>query len=140
MSVLSDLKDKMLDARKSGAKGEVAFLSFVIGSIERVGKDKGNRETSDDEAITVLKKMVKDNEKTMSHLSEDSGEFFMLSEENLILEMYIPNQASKEEVTNYVSSTFKEKPQKSEYMKAIKNKFGSNVDMRMVNMLYSELY
>jgi len=57
MSVIDKLKSESLRIRKE--KGKMASFSvFMLSEIEKVGKNAGNRATTEDEAIQAIKKQI----------------------------------------------------------------------------------
>lgn len=139
-TVLEKLKKESLRIRKE--KGELASFSvFAISEIEKVGKSNGNRATTNDEAITAVKKMMGVIESNMSLVKDDFVLEKLKAERNL-LSSVLPEMVSIEDVKNHVLSNWPVPliPSKGEVMKEVKIKFGSLVDMKEVGNLYKELY
>lgn len=137
-TVLEKLKEESLRIRKE--KGELASFSvFAISEIEKVGKSNGNRLTTNDEAITAAKKMIGVIESNMSLVKDDFVLAKLKAEHNL-LSSVLPAMASIEDVKNHVTSVWADVPSKGDFMKEVKAKFGSLVDMKEVGNLYTQLY
>jgi len=57
MTIVQTLKTESLRLRKS-RNPVAASITFVLSEIEKVGKNAGNRETTEDEAVKVVQKIV----------------------------------------------------------------------------------
>ena len=57
--IVDQLKEDQLQARKDRDAVLASFLTTVFAEVVTVGKDDGNRETTDQESIAVLKKYIK---------------------------------------------------------------------------------
>lgn len=140
MTILNDIKKKSIELRKN--KSQIAsFSSFVVSEIENIGKNNGNRLTTDDEAISVIKKMIDRNKSNIS-LAKDGYVILKLEVENDLLRSFLPEMASDEEIENLLRREFGlEIPMnKGIAMGAIKKKFGSLVDMKQAGSIVSQIY
>lgn len=121
MSVIEQLKAKTLELRKQRSNLGPS-MQFHTAEVAKIGKANGNRETTEDEAIQYLKKSVqkmKENE-------------FADQQEIAVLESLLPQMASEEEVRVYLQESGVDLSNKGAVMKAVKQHFGSLVDMKMV--------
>ena len=96
-------------------------MVFHLAEVEKIGKNAGNRETTEDEAIQYVKK-------TVQKLNEDQ---YSNKEEATLLEGLLPQMASREEVQTFLA-TLEDTSNKGVVMKAVKQRFGTLVDMKMV--------
>ena len=124
MSIVETLKAKTLQLRKD--RHEIApVMQFHLSELANIGKAK-NRETTEDEAIQYLKKSVQ-------KLKEDK---YSNLQEADILEQLLPQMASADEVRAHIFMLEAEQgldiSNKGAVMKAVKERFGSLVDMKMV--------
>ena len=62
MSLLAQLKKDSLLARKAADSVRATLLSTLIAEAEMVGKNAGNRESSDDEVQQTIRKFLKNNQ------------------------------------------------------------------------------
>lgn len=97
-------------------------MVFHLAEVEKIGKNAGNRETTEDEAIQYVKK-------TVQKLNEDK---YSNKEEAALLEGLLPQMASREEVQAFLG-TLEDASNKGVVMKAVKQRFGMLVDMKMVS-------
>lgn len=139
MTVIEKLKEESLRIRRD--RGVLAAFSvFALSEIEKIGKNAGNRETTEDEAITAIKKMITTIESNMSMVKDDFVLGRLKSEKTLLLSV-LPEMVSIEDVKNHVILKWPMiVPSKGDFMKEVKAKFGSLVDMKQVGTLYTQLY
>ena len=139
MSVTEKLKAESMALRKVRSPVAPAIL-FALSEIEKVGKNSGNRATTDDEAIKVVQKLIATIDENLK-LNIDDGRRVALNFEKQILSGVLPQMASDEEVRNYLKASIVETPQnKGVAMKVLKTKFGALVDMKRAGEIVTELY
>ncbi len=97
MSIIQQIKDASLVARKNRDRESASLLTTLLSEAEMVGKNAG-RETTDAEAVAVIKKFVKNNNETMSRVTDESVHSMMELEIRL-LEAFLPKQLSDAEIT-----------------------------------------
>jgi uncharacterized protein YqeY len=124
MSTIEKLKTKTLELRK--ARSHLGpTMQFHMAEVSKIGKSNGNRDTTEDEAIQYLKK-------TVQKLKENE---FTDKEEIAVLEAMLPRMATEDEVRAHIFALEAEGldiSNKGAVMKAVKEQFGSLVDMKMV--------
>jgi hypothetical protein len=113
------LKSQAMELRKARSPLG-AVLQFHIAEVDKIGKTAGNRATTEDEAIQYLKKSV---QKLKENQFADQSEI-------AVLEALLPRMATREEVVQFLETI--DRPNKGVVMKAVREKFGSLVDMKMV--------
>lgn len=142
MSVVEKLKAESLRLRKE--RNPIApAISFALSQIAAFGKNNGNRETTEDEAIGVLKRIIVTLEEIIRFdtLEKNDDRVIALSQEKQILESVLPQMVSEDEVRAYLAASFVEAPQnKGVAMKVLKTKFGALVDMKRAGEIISEMY
>lgn len=139
MSVIEKLKSESMALRKVRSPVAPAIL-FALSEIEKVGKNNGNRATTEDEAIKVIQKLVTTIEENLK-LDIDDGRRVSLNVEKQILLGVLPQMASDEEVRSYLEASFVEAPvNKGIVMKTLRAKFGALVDMKRAGEIATELY
>lgn len=128
--IINKLKEELLKARKNKNTNLVSSVALMISEIEKVGKNDGNRETTDDEAVALLKKMVQRNNETLEYLGAGPMRD-KYSQEVDLMQKYIPSQVSDEEVTEFVKRYISENGKNmGAIMGALKDEYGSRVDMK----------
>ena len=106
------------------------LIVFHVAEVEKIGKNKDNRETTEEEAIQYVKK-------TVQKLKEDQFANHETQREIELLETLLPKMASEDEVRSHISMLEAEQgldiSNKGAVMKAVKAEFGALVDMKMVS-------
>lgn len=126
--IIDKLKSITLELRKN--RSDIApVMQFHVSEMAKIGKNNGNRDTTEAEATQYLKK-------TVQKLKENQ---YANVQEISILEGLLPQMASQDEVRHYVFKLEAEEgldiSNKGAVMKAVKKHFGVNVDMKMVSEL-----
>ena len=139
MSIIEKLKSESLRLRKE--RNPISSkIVFALSEIEKIGKNNGNRATTEDEAIKVIQKIISTVDELLK-LHIGTSQRNELEEEKQILSSVLPQMASDEEVRNYLTASFVEKPaNKGVIMKVLKEKFGALVDMKRAGQIATELY
>lgn len=137
MSLLAQLKKDSLLARKSGAGVRSTLLSTLIAEAEMVGKNAGNRESTDDEVQQTIRKFLKNNQEALSVIKDDARRA-ALAEESAILTGYLPPMAGEAEVKAFIAETVAGLADRSPksmgaVMAALKTKFGTGFDAKQAN-------
>lgn len=140
MSVIETLKAKSLELRK--ARNEVApAIIFALSEIDKVGKNKGNRQTTEDEAISVIKKLIATIDENLK-VTEDKGRKIAFNYEKQILASVLPELASEDDVRSLLDEFFSDEAPKNKgvAMKLIRDEYGAKVDMKRAGEIVTELY
>jgi uncharacterized protein YqeY len=142
MTIIEKLKIESLNLRKT--KNPVAAsITFAISEIENFGKNNGNRLTTEDEAIRVIQKIIATIDSNIEIAKKEgmASRLDHLKYEKHILTSVLPEMVSIDDAKEYLISVFLEKPtNKGIPMKALKEKFGSKLDMKSAGNMVSELY
>ena len=137
MSLLSQLKKDALLARKSASAVRATLLTTLIAEAEMVGKNAGNRESSDEEVQGTIRKFLKNNQEALAVI-KDAERRTVLQEESFILTGYLPPMATEADVRALIAETVAGLADRSPksmgvVMAALKAKFGSGFDARQAN-------
>jgi len=105
--IVDKLKQDQLQARKDRDAVLAPFLTTVYAEVITIGKNDGNRETTDQETIAVLKKYIKRAEE-MKTILADSGlmigkEIAAANFEIKVIKRYLPKQLSEAELTAVIA-------------------------------------
>lgn len=143
MPIVQQLKTESLRLRKE-RNPIAASITFVLSEIERVGKNNGNRTTTEDEAVKVVQKVIATLRDNLKYDITDSDAEAMRMQIQ-ILESVLPAMASDEEIMNVIrpimtGKTAETMPKKGEIMKVVRDAFGATVDMKRVGQLLQEIY
>ena len=103
MTLLEKIKQDNIAARKAKNTVKFALLTTLVSEISNIGKNDGNRETTEPESIAVVKKFIKGVDETLKALEFSSDPRVLVAiEEKKILESYLPTQLSEIELTAVV--------------------------------------
>lgn len=98
MSLLQTIKDAQLQARKNRQADAAASLTTLIGEASSIGKNDGNRETTDAEIVTVVKKFIKNINETLAALPPTDARVQAFSAEKVLYEGFLPTQISNDQL------------------------------------------
>lgn len=105
MTLLSKIKQDQLQARKNRDSLKATLLTTLIGEATNIGKNDGNRETTDQEVTAVIQKFLKGINESISFLKNDNaGAHDTLNGEKSVLEAYLPRQLTLEQIQDIVSA------------------------------------
>ena len=142
MSIISKIRVASLDARKN-RDSIASLLTTLLSEVSIVGKN-ANRETTDDEAIAVIKKFIKNNADTLSLVTDESIHVG-LTREIEVLEAFLPKQLNEDELRFIILDIldhFEKTSQKKDMgsvMKTLKNNFGGRYDGALASKIIKEL-
>ena len=90
--LLEKLQAASLEARKAQNAIAAGLLTTLYSEAARVGKDQGNRVSTDDEVVAVVKKFGKNIDETLAALPETDARVAALRVEKELLAAYLPQQ------------------------------------------------
>ena len=96
MQLMEQIKADQLQARKEKETARAKLLTTLLGEASIIGKNDGNRQTTDVEVVKVVKKFVKNLDETAKALAGDSVKITMIQIEKSILENYLPQQMNEQ--------------------------------------------
>ena len=140
MTVVEQLKKRSMSLRKE--RNPIApSIQFALSEIEKVGKNSGNRETTEDEAIRVVQKLIATIDENLRVVDSD-GHRIALNFEKQILQEVLPQMASEEEVRSLLTEILGTAAPKNKgvAMKVIRDEFGAKVDMKRAGEIVTEMY
>lgn len=129
-NVIQNLKKKSIEFRK--AKHPLAFsVTYVLSEIEKIGKNNGNRPTTDEEAEKYLQKLVPVIEQNLKLRSDAIAQM-----EVDFYKEFLPQMASEDDLEKFLFEAYGDKFSQIDIgsiMKEIKKKFGNTIDMKMAS-------
>lgn len=140
MSVIEKLKAESIALRKTRSPVAPSIL-FALSEIEKVGKNNGNRATTEDEAIKVIQKLIATINENLK-LDIDDGRRVALNFEKNILAGVLPEMATDDDVRILMEEIFGTEAPKNKgvAMKVIRDEWGSKVDMKRAGEIVTEIY
>lgn len=103
MTLIEEIKLDQIQARKQKNSELAQILTVLIGEVEMVGKNAGNRAPTDEEVGIVVRKFIKNNDITIS-LSTDAVLSARLKDENCYLAQYLPQQLTVDQMQGIIVS------------------------------------
>lgn len=144
MSLLAQIKQEQLAARKAKETAKAALLTTLIGEVEMVGKNDGNREVTDVEVVAMVKKFLKNVNETLKALGGIEGGIAMqYMAESQILESYLPKQFTEDQLTTILDSIKIEisagPKDMGKMLGLLKNRFDGQYDGRLASTVAKSL-
>ena len=149
MSLKQQINRKLNEALKSKDKSTYPTLRLIVSAIkdaEIAGRSKGQKEVSDSDITTILKKMIKQrNESCLIY--KKAGRSELLKNENReieIINIFLPKQLSEEETKKICQDTVKaigatSMKDMGKVMGALKSKHADTIDFSKVSSILKEL-
>ena len=133
--IVRDIKELM----KSGEKRKVEIVRFILSHLKNEEKEK-KRDLELSETIQILKKLLKRNQESFDQFNK-AGRVDLASkekEEMKVIQNYLPEEISEEEVIKIVKETIASSGASSikemgKVIGLIKKSHGNNVDMSLVS-------
>tara|TARA_B100000965_G_scaffold120336_1_gene99305 strand:+ start:518 stop:970 length:453 start_codon:yes stop_codon:yes gene_type:complete len=143
-SIKSLLEEAVKNSMRDRNKEKTSTLRMAISEIKKEEIDK-RIELSDEEIIKILQRMIKQRKESISQF-EQAGREELADKENseiLILQDFLPEQMSEEEIKVYVDEAIIESGASTQQdmgkvMGSLKSKLKGNVDMGIVSKLVKE--
>jgi uncharacterized protein YqeY len=98
MSLLETIKNDSLKARRANDLVAKNLLVTLLSEAEMVGKNDGNRETTDAEVTVVIRKFLKNINETLAFGVVSDHRLLILQTERNLLSAYIPEELSSDEL------------------------------------------
>ena len=144
MSLIKRIRIEQLDARKARLRDKASILTVLLGEAEKIGKDKGNRDTTDDEVILVVRRLLKTGNELSKLFKDNATALAKNVSEIELLESFLPAQlgdseiveAAKEIVEEVDATTMK---QMGQVMGLLRKKFGNSLNMAIASKTVKEL-
>lgn len=104
--ILQKINSDKLFAMKNKDTLKYNLLCSLYAECYNIGKNSGNRETTDDECYAVIKKFIKNNTENIQLITDSRiTEKFLI--ENAILTNYLPKQLTNLELEHIISDYIK---------------------------------
>jgi uncharacterized protein YqeY len=144
MSLISKIKELSLEARKSHDKLRTNLLTSVLGDVQLMAKNDGNREARDADAVLTMKKYLKNIEEVISLYKADQDVLKPYIEEKKVLEELLPKQLNDSELTVIISELKNElnissQKDMGKMMKVLKERHGGLYDGARASVIVKTL-
>ncbi|MCK5808296.1 GatB/YqeY domain-containing protein [bacterium] len=111
--MIAQIRKDWLTARKEKRSAEAALLSTLVSEITMVGKNDGNRETTKEETLKIIKKFLQNVEEIIKIKREQESDAAGEEQEKEWLVRYLPKQMSEDELVKAIQAIVEELPEKS---------------------------
>ena len=149
MSLRNQIEEKLNQALKAKDKNTYPTLRLVVSAIkdaEIAGRTKGQKEMSDSDITTILKKMIKQRNESCE-VYKKAGRNELLENETKEIEVinaFLPKQLSEEETKKICADIVKSVGASSmkdmgKVMGALKSKHSDTLDFSKVSSIIKEL-
>lgn len=140
MNILQKIKQDQLEARKQRDLIRAQLLTTLYSEAAKIGKDAGNRESTDAEVIAVVQKFIKTNNEFQNlQIAVAADQQQVLKIEAEILSSYLPTQLSSEEVLSIIEQHFSEGKQDiGSLMRVFKDNYAGRYDAAVVSKLVKQ--
>lgn len=140
--ILEKIKKQQLQARKEKSP-IVGALTALMSEVAIVGKNNGNRETTDEEAVKVIKKFIKGINETVD-LIKDPEKLKLLEMELEIYNSFLPQIMNELETRAAVEKIINALPEKSpkamgQVMGTISKEYGTLIDRGLASQIVKEM-
>ena len=149
MSLKKKIEEKLNEALKAKDKNKYSTLRLVVSAIkdaEIASRTKGQKELSDSELTSILKKMIKQRNESCE-VYKKAGRNELLENETKEIEVisnFLPKQLSEEETKKLCQETIKSSGASSmkdmgKVMGILKSKHADTLDFSKVSSIIKEL-
>ena len=149
MSLKNQIEEKLNQALKAKDKNTYPTLRLVVSAIkdaEIAGRTKGQKEISDSDITTILKKMIKQRNESCE-VYKKAGRNELLENETKEIEVinaFLPRQLSEDETKKICADVVKSVGASSmkdmgKVMGALKSKYSDTLDFSKVSTIIKEL-
>ena len=149
MSLKQKIENKLNEALKAKDKKIYPTLRLIISSIkdaEIAGRSKGQKEVTDSDITSILKKMIKQRNESCE-VYKKAGRNELLESETKEIEIineFLPQQLNEEETKKICQETIKSVGATSmkdmgKVMGVLKSKYANTIDFSKVSLIIKEL-
>ena len=132
MSLRTELKKNMLEARKNENSILLSNISSVLGELDR----QKNRDLSDDDILSIIKKLKNTELEFLDSKGEKTSSFLEY------LDSLLPKQVSREDIIEWIDANvdFSSLKNKMQAVGLVMKQFGQSSDGKIVKELIMENY
>jgi uncharacterized protein len=139
-TMINDLKKMMMKAKVERDSFKSNLLSTLISEAVMIGKNDGNRETTESEILAVIKKFLKGVNENISLLEEMGKDKSAAEKEKEILESLLPKQMDEAQMEQIIVEIIEKLPEKStkmmgQVMGELKKKYDGQYDAKTASSI-----
>ena len=141
--LIEQVQQQLLQARKAKDSRLVTILTTLFGEAQMIGKNAGNRQTTDAEVIALTKKFIDKIDETLS-LVKDEQKRVELNFEKQVLSQFMPAMLSEQELTQEIQKILQSLPVVDKKAiglvnKSLKENFAGRYNGQQVNEMLKTL-
>ena len=138
MTILNQLKQDQLQARKDRNSSLAMFLTTLYSEAGRPGLDDGKRESTDAEVTAVIKKFIKNSEEVLANLAPSDERSVNAQAEIDTLNRYLPKQLTQDSLETIIRAEvvlhgFDSMKNLGAIMKFMKDKYDGRYDGKLAS-------
>jgi uncharacterized protein YqeY len=132
MNLQNQIKRDLTAAIKAKDEEKKDTLRVILGEFGRLDK----KELSDDEAVKILKKLIKSEKEVLEKKGDETDSRFIK-----IIENYLPKMATEADITKWIEQNidFSEFKNKMQAMGLIMKHFGATADGNAVKKILQQM-
>jgi uncharacterized protein len=140
MSMMDKLRADLLTARKERSD-MTGLLTALVGEAAMIGKNNGNRETTDEEVLRIVKKFRDNAVELMGHVDSGTDAETKAQAEIARLEAYMPKQMSEDDLRKVLLAFKATNPAAKigDIMAYLKTNFAGTYDARVASQIAKEV-
>lgn len=142
MSLLLQIKSDQLVARKNRSEVKASLLTTLLAEASAVGKNKGNRDSTDEEVIAVIKKFINNTDIFLAQQGLDEDKKSSLLLEKATLSQYLPLQMDEDALFNILANHLRnDGPEQSmgALMKFLKTNHAGTYDGKLASKVAADV-
>ena len=139
--LIDKIRADLLTARKNRQTIATNSLTALVGEAVAVGKNAGNRDSTDEEVIAMVRKFLKNLEETKRNLVAHNKDTSACDEEITVISKYLPQQMSADELRTAVSAIVTEHAGANMgiVMKVLKEKYAGLYDGKIASEIVKQV-
>lgn len=138
--IIEKMKGALLTARRENSKFK-GVLSALVSEVIAVGKTDGNRDTTDEEALVIVTKFVKNLKELIKVMNDNNLATHNEEKELAMYQEYLPTQLTKDELETKIGIFLQTEsnPNMGQIMGYLKTNYGGLYDGKMASTLVREI-
>ena len=137
--LINKIKSDALIARKARQIDTATLLTTLYSEANMIGKNLGNRESTDAEVLQVIEKFIKNANEVKNILLKNNKDASNVDNEIKVLSKYLPQKMSREELESVVRDIIdalkdiNSEVQIGKVMSVLKNSYGGTYDGKIAS-------
>lgn len=146
MTLINQIKSDNLTARKNRDSATSSVLTTLFSEAANVGKNDGNRQTTDAETVAIVKKFVDRLNETIAALKKQNptdDRIAVAEQELVVISRYLPTQLTEQQLIAAIDTIItgllsRDPKQMGVVMKNLKENYGGCYDGALASKLIKQ--